>query len=92
MNTTSLRHQLKRLTDALRLPAITAHEGRHTAAKFYTDIGCPQTISGPLLGHGPRTITGHYAPPDAETMRPWVERVYGLLAGEAGQDRMEGIG
>jgi integrase len=82
MHTTSLRHQLKRMTDACHLPPITAHEGRHTAAKFYTDAGATQELTGAILGHGPRTITGHYAPHDAEVLRPWVEKVYRALAGE----------
>lgn len=92
MNPTSLRHQLHRLTDACKLPPIKTHEARHTAAKFYTDAGCPLTISGPLLGHGPRTITAHYAPPDVEVMRPWVEKVYAALVGDKQEQRKEGIG
>ncbi len=81
IHVTSLRHQLKRLTDACRVPPITAHEGRHTAAKFYTDLGATQELTGAILGHGPRTITGHYAPHDVEVLRPWVEKVYTTLAG-----------
>lgn len=87
MNPTSLRHQLKTLTDACKLPAVTTHMLRHTAGKFYTDLGCPYELISAILGHGPRTITGHYAPADVETLRPWVERVYGLLAGEVEQQR-----
>ena len=80
MNPIALRHQLKRLTDAARLPPVTTHMLRHTAAKFYTDLGCPQEIIGAILGHAP-TITGHYAPPDPDAQRPWVERVGGVMAG-----------
>jgi integrase len=81
MNPTSLRHQLTRLTDACKLPPVTTHMLRHTAGKFYTDLGCPQNVTGAILGHA-TGITGHYAPPDAETMRPWVEQVYRTLVEE----------
>jgi len=84
MNPVALRHQLKRHTDATRLPPVTTHMLRHTAAKFYTDVGCPQHITAAILGHA-ATITGHYAPPDVEVMRPWVEQVYAALAGEAAE-------
>lgn len=42
-----------------------------------------------LLGHAPN-ITGHYAPPDADAMRPYVEQVYGMLAGGAERGRKTG--
>ena len=89
MNPTSLRHQLKTLTDACQLPPVTTHMLRHTAGKFYTDLGCPYELISTILGHGPRTITGHYAPAGIETLRPWVERVYDLLAGEVERERMK---
>jgi integrase len=91
MNPTSLRHQLARLTTACKLPAVTTHMLRHTAAKFYTDAGCPQEVTGAILGHTPN-ITGHYAPPDAEAMRPWVEGVGRVLSGEVERVRREGVG
>jgi integrase len=81
MNPIALRHQLKRLTNAAKLPAVTTHMLRHTAAKFYIDVGCPQEVLGAILGHAPN-ITGHYAPPDPDAQRPWVERVYNVVAGE----------
>jgi integrase len=86
MNTTSLRHQLKRMTDGLRLPPVTTHMLRHTAGAFYTNLKTPQEIVSPILGHTPN-ITGHYAPPDVETLREWVERVYRQLAGEVERGR-----
>ena len=88
MNPTSLRHQLKRLTDACKLPPVTTHMLRHTAGKFYTDITTPQDVKTAILGHAPN-ITGHYAPPDAEAMRPWVERVHAVLVGEVDIARKE---
>ena len=81
MNPTSLRHQLKALTDATLLPPVTTHMLRHTAAKFYTDAGTPRELVAAILGHT-TGITGHYGPPDVETLRPWVEKVYRGLAGE----------
>jgi integrase len=87
MNPTSLRHQLKAHTDACKLPPVTTHMLRHTAGKFYTDLGCPYDLISTILGHGPRTITGHYAPADVEALRPWAERVYGLLTGEVERER-----
>lgn len=91
MNPTSLLHQLRQLTNACKLPPVTTHMLRHTAAKFYIDLNCPQHIVSALLGHT-TNITGHYAPPDAEVLRPWVEQVYRLLAGSTDDkhDRREG--
>lgn len=79
MNPIALRHQLHDLTDAAQLPAVTTHMLRHTAGKFYTDIGADERMIGAILGHAP-TITGHYAPPDPDAQRPWVEQVYTRLA------------
>lgn len=42
-----------------------------------------------LLGRVPN-ITGHYAPPDADAMRPYVEQVYGMLVGGAERGRKTG--
>lgn len=89
MNPTSLRHQLKDLTDACKLPPVTTHMLRHTAGKFYTDIGTPDNITGAILGHSPN-ITGHYAPPDADAMRPWTEQVYQAISGEVERQRKTG--
>lgn len=81
MNPIALRHQLKRLTDVCKLPPVTTHMLRHTAATFYRDAGADEQMIGAILGHAP-TITGHYALPGPEAQRPWVEKVYGMLAGE----------
>lgn len=81
MSTISLRHQLKRLTDACKLPPVTTHMLRHTAGKFYTDVGTEHSMTKAILGHTP-DITGHYAPPDPNAMRPWTEKVYAALGGE----------
>lgn len=81
MNTTSLRHQLHDLTDACKLPPVTTHMLRHTAGKFYTDLGTEHMMTKAILGHTP-DITGHYAPPDADAMRPWTEQVWRALSGE----------
>lgn len=88
MNPIALRHQLKRLTDSVRLPPVTTHNLRHTAAKFYTDIATPHDVKQAILGHTP-DITGHYGPPDPDAQRPWVERVYQMVAGEVEQARAE---
>lgn len=87
MHTTSLRHQLKRWTDALKLPPITAHMARHTAATFYRDAGADEQMIGAILGHTP-TITGHYAPPGPEAQRRWVEKVYQVMAGGNQPERL----
>ena len=89
MNPTSLRHQLKDLTDAAKLPPVTTHMLRHTAGKFYTDLQAPSNITGAVLGHTPN-ITGHYAPPDADAMRPWTEQVWRALSGEVERQRKTG--
>lgn len=83
MNPTSLRHMLKDLTDAAGLPAATVHHLRHTAAGLLRRAGADDALIGAILGHAPSTITGHYARPDLETLRPWVERVAALLASTA---------
>lgn len=89
MNPTSLRHQLKRLTDDTRLPPVTTHMLRHTCGGLLITAGAPENLIGGILRHGPRTITGHYAPPDVEAMRPWVEKVYSAIAGEVEKTRQE---
>lgn len=89
MNPGSLRHQLHALTDACKLPPVKTHELRHTAGKFYTDLHAPDNVTGAILGHAPN-ITGHYAPPDVEAMRPWTEKVYRLLLGEVERMRETG--
>lgn len=91
MNPVALRHQLKRHTDAVRLPPVTTHNLRHTAAKFYTDIATPHDVKQAILGHA-LDITGHYGPPDPDAQRPWVEKVYQGLAGEVEKARKEGTG
>jgi integrase len=82
LNPTSLRHALTRLTDAARLPPVTTHMLRHTCGGLLILAGAPENIIGGILRHGPRNITGHYAPPPIAVMRPWVEQVYGMVAGE----------
>lgn len=89
MNPTSLRHQLHDLTDACMLPPVTTHMLRHTAAKFYTDLHIDRQYTGAILGHS-GGITGHYAPADAEALRPFVEQVYRLLSGEVERARKTG--
>lgn len=91
MNPVALRHQLKRHTDAMRLPPVTTHNLRHTAAKFYTDINTPDKVQRAILGHA-TDISGHYGPADTEAQRPWVERVYQGLAGEVEKARGEKSG
>lgn len=81
LNTNSLRHTLHALTDACNLPPVTTHNLRHTAGGLLTAAETPQPIVGAILGHTPN-ITGHYAPPDIETMRPWIEKVYQAITGE----------
>lgn len=91
MNPVALRHQLKRHTDACKLPPVTTHMLRHTAAKFYTDIGTPEPVKKAILGHA-LDITGHYGPPDPDVQREWVERVYRTLAGEVEKARVKKSG
>lgn len=91
MNPVPLRHQLKRHTDTMRLPPVTTHMLRHTAAKFYTDINTPDKVQKAILGHT-TDITGHYGPADTEAQREWVERVYRTLAGEVEKSRAEKSG
>lgn len=91
MNPTSFYHILKRTLPAARLPQIVnVHHLRHTAAKFYVDIGAPDNVRQAIAGHSPKTITDYYGETDAEAMRPWVDRVYSLLGGNA--ERLRKIG
>jgi integrase len=92
MSTTSLRHNLKNLTDACRLPPVTTHMLRHAAGGLFTSVGTPENVTAGILGHAANTITRHYAPPDVETMRLWVEKVYQVLAGEAEKTRKKSLG
>lgn len=75
----SLRHMLRAVTDAAQMPPITTHELRHTSAGLLEALDAPEHIIAGLLGHGPKQITRHYAPPSIESMRPWVERVWAAV-------------
>lgn len=79
LNPTSLRHALHDATDALRLPPVKTHELRHTAGGLLESLDAPEHIIRGILGHGPKVITRHYAPPSVDTMRPWVDRVWALV-------------
>lgn len=89
MNPTSLRHALSRLTAAAKLPPVTTHMLRHTCGGLLISAGAPENIIGGILRHGPKTITGHYAPPDVEVMRPWVERVYAAITGDGNYEQVQ---
>lgn len=89
MSTTSLRHALKDLTDATRLPPVTTHMLRHTAGGLLKAASCPYDVLGAILGHAPPGVTGHYAPPPVSEMRPWVELVWRELAGAVEEKRRE---
>lgn len=86
-NPIAIRHILKRLTDATRLPPVTTHMLRHTSGGFLRTAGCPLDIVGAILGHAPMGISGHYAPPPVSEMRPWVERIYQEMSGEVQKAR-----
>lgn len=86
-NPIAVRHALKRLTDALKLPPVTTHMLRHTSAGLLRTQGCPLDIVGGILGHAPMGISGHYAPPPVSEMRPWVELLYRELSGEVERQR-----
>ncbi len=81
LNTTSLRHALRDLTDAASSPPITTHELRHTCAGILESLEAPEYIIAGILGHGPKVVTRRYAPPTVPTMRPWIERVYRAIVG-----------
>lgn len=85
LNPTSLRHNLKRMTDTLKLPPVTTHMIRHTSSKLLLSVGTPENIIGGILGHAPN-ITGHYAKPEVDEMRPWVEKVYREVTKHIKQD------
>jgi hypothetical protein len=61
---------------------------RHTCGGLLILAGAPENIIGGILRHGPRTITGHYAPPPVEVMRPWVEQVYAAVAEQRREEKM----
>jgi integrase len=93
MNPTSFYHILKRELPAAKLPhLVNVHHLRHTALKFYVDIGAPDNVRAAIAGHSPKSITDYYGETDAEVMRPWVEQVYRQLAGEVERAREEGVG
>lgn len=87
---TSFYHMLKRMLPAAGLLAhVNVHHLRHSAAKYYTDLGAPDNVRAAIAGHSPRTITDYYGQPDVETLRPWVERVYQQLSGEVEKGRIK---
>lgn len=90
MNPSSFYHMLKRNLPAAGLPShVNVHHLRHSAAKYYTDLGAPDNVRTAIAGHSPKTITDYYGQPDVETLRPWVEQVYRQLSGEVERARKE---
>lgn len=87
MTSPSLRHALKAATDAAQLPPVTTHMLRHTCAGLLEHLQAPEYVIAGILGHGPRVITRHYAPPSLATKREWIEQVAGLITGGAALDR-----
>lgn len=59
---------------ALTIPDFRVHDFRHTCASNILRLGCSLDYERALLGHAPEHITAHYARPDAEVLRPWIER------------------
>jgi hypothetical protein len=47
-------------------------------------------VRGAIAGHSPKSITDYYGEPDVETLRPWVEQVYGQITGEVQKQRVIG--
>jgi integrase len=90
LNPTALRHALHDATDAAKLPPVTTHELRHTCAGFLEDLHTPEHIIAGILGHGPKNITRHYAPPPVENMRPWIEQVWTLVFAEEARQQKHG--
>lgn len=91
MNPTSIYHMLKRMLPDASLPShVNVHHLRHTAAAFYTGLLAPDVVRGAIAGHSPKSITDFYGEPDVETLRPWIEQVYGLLTGEVEKRRKTG--
>lgn len=82
MHPSTLLHTLKRALAQAELPShVTIHHIRHTCGQLYTMVKAPlDPIVQTIFGHSPRTVTGHYAPPPLETLRPWVNAVYDALA------------
>lgn len=87
LNPISLRHALQDATDAASLPPVTSHELRHTAAGILERLDAPEHIIAGILGHGPKKITRHYAPPSVDTMRPWIERAWAAVWPAEGRGR-----
>lgn len=91
MNPTSLLHMLKRALAGAKLPhSVNVHHLRHTAAKFYADALAPDGVRAAIAGHTPKSIDDYYGRADVESMRPWVEQVYGLLTVEQARQRAVG--
>lgn len=47
--------------DALIAPGVTFHGLRHTAATILAEAGFDEGQYGKFLGHGPKSVSGHYA-------------------------------
>lgn len=91
MNPSSIYHILKRMLPDAKLPShVNVHHLRHTAAAFYTGLLAPDVVRHAIAGHSPKSITDYYGEPPIETLRPWVEQVYGLLLSESEKARKTG--
>lgn len=74
---------------AARLPRPHIHDMRHTSASGILRAGAPEYYVQSLLGHAATSMTRHYARPDVEALRPYVEDWATLVLGSrANLDRL----
>lgn len=80
---TAMRRHFRLACQRAKMPVVHPHDLRHTAASGMIRLGMSDHYAAALLGHAPSSMTRHYARPDAEALRPWVEQWANLVLGEA---------
>ena len=65
-----------------KLPPMHLHDLRHTANSGWADLGASERMCQALLGHTPKSMTGHYTHPGLAALRPYVEEWAQLVLGD----------
>lgn len=80
----AIRNHLNQAIERAKIIAIRIHDLRHTAGSNILRLGCPEWYVEHFLGHEPGTMTRHYARPNPDALRPYVEQWAEMLLGTVG--------
>lgn len=87
-----LRRWFTRACASAKLPPIHIHDLRHTANSGWADLGASERMCQALLGHTPKSMTGHYTHPGLAALRPVVDAWAELILGDRAVSTLKQIG